>query len=462
MLASQFINEEFAHRAGLPDAQIGLGDAYEIDPDREDGFLYQVAQAQLAREIFPDAPLKFMPPTKHMTGDIFKGHLIDAMFNLTSVMTGQNIHLCGMPTEAIHTPFIGDRALSLENARYIMGTARHFGDEIAVRPGGIIERRAHDVLAACEALLERVAAMGLMQAIEAALFADVSRTPEGGRGSDGVFERAPGLLESLRGAKARAELFAKPARVTRLVRPFGDTSDDGKVQISFTLPVDWSEAADEAARQLGVKMGLSDVQVVEGKAIASGFSFFVIYATTAQGVDVDGITAPSAGAHAMSMEAIDALVRERVGRKIRVAGACIGTDAHTVGIDAILNMKGYKGDYGLERYHEFETHNLGSQVAVEELVRFTKERRIDALLASQAVTQKGSDIKNFTALSELLEAENVRDNVVLICGGPRVTNLLAGELGYDAGFGRGTLPSQVAAFVAVTLAERLAQGRPHW
>jgi len=250
--------------------------------------------------------------------------------------------------------------------------------------------------------------------------------------------------------------------MTRLVRPFGDTRDDGKVQFSFTLPVDWSEAADEAARQLAVKMGLSDVQVVEGKSIASGFSFFVIYATTTQTVDVDGITAPSAGAHAMSMEQIDALVREKVGRKIRVAGACIGTDAHTVGIDAILNMKGYKGDYGLERYQEFETHNLGSQVAVEELVRFTKERRIDALLASQAVTQKGSDIKNFTALGELLEAENVRDNVVLICGGPRVTNLLAGELGYDAGFGRGTLPSQVAGFIAGTLAERLRQGRPHW
>ena len=162
------------------------------------------------------------------------------------------------------------------------------------------------------------------------------------------------------------------------------------------------------------------------------------------------------------MEEVDALVRDRIGRKVRVAGACIGTDAHTVGIDAILNMKGYKGDYGLERYREFETFNLGSQVAVEELVAFAKERRIDALLASQAVTQKGSDIKNFTALSELLEAENVRDKVVLICGGPRVTNLLASELGYDAGFGRGTLPSQVAAFVAVTLAERLHQGRPHW
>jgi beta-lysine 5,6-aminomutase alpha subunit len=190
VLASQFINEEFAHRAGLPDRQIGLGDAYEIDPDREDSFLYQVAQAQLAREIFPDASLKYMPPTKHMTGDVFKGHLIDAMFNLTSVMTRQSIHLCGMPTEAIHTPFLGDRALALENARYVMGTARHLGDEIVLRPGGTIERRAHDVLADCETLLERVAGIGLMKAIEAALFADVSRGADGGRGLDGVFTRS--------------------------------------------------------------------------------------------------------------------------------------------------------------------------------------------------------------------------------------------------------------------------------
>jgi beta-lysine 5,6-aminomutase beta subunit len=250
--------------------------------------------------------------------------------------------------------------------------------------------------------------------------------------------------------------------VTQLVRPYGDTRDDGKVQMSFTLPVEWSEAADEAARQLAGKMGFRDVQVAEGRAIASGFSFFVIYASTTQAVDVDTISAPAAGPNAMTMEQIDAFVQERVGRKIRIAGACIGTDAHTVGIDAILNMKGYKGDYGLERYHGFETYNLGSQVAVEELVRFTKERRIDALLASQAVTQKGSDIANFTALGELLEAEKLRDNVVLICGGPRVTNLLAGELGYDAGFGRGTLPSQVAGFIAVTLAERFRQSRPHW
>jgi beta-lysine 5,6-aminomutase alpha subunit len=189
VLASQLINEAFAHRAAMPDRQIGLGDAYEIDPDLQDGFLYELAQAQLERQIFPDAPLKYMPPTKHMTGNIFKGHLIDAMFNLTSVMTKQTIHLCGMLTEAIHTPFLGDRALSLENARYIMNTARHFGDEITVKPGGIIERRAQSVLSDCEALLHRVADMGLMDAIEAAVFADVSRAPDGGRGFDGVFER---------------------------------------------------------------------------------------------------------------------------------------------------------------------------------------------------------------------------------------------------------------------------------
>jgi beta-lysine 5,6-aminomutase beta subunit len=242
--------------------------------------------------------------------------------------------------------------------------------------------------------------------------------------------------------------------VTKVVKPYGDTQNDGKVQLSFALPVEWSEAADEAARQLVGRMGFSDVQVVDGRRIASGFSFFVVYASTAQGVDVESIAAPSAR-HAMTMEEIDAFVTERIGRKIRVAGACIGTDAHTVGIDAILNMKGYKGDYGLERYHTFETFNLGSQVAIEELVRFTQEHRLDALLASQVVTQKGSDVRNFTALSELLEAQGLRDRVVLICGGPRVTNRLASELGYDAGFGRGTLPSEVAAFVAVTLAERL-------
>lgn len=244
--------------------------------------------------------------------------------------------------------------------------------------------------------------------------------------------------------------------MSNVIKPYGDTMNDGKMQLSFTLPVEWSEAADEAARQLVAKMGFTDVQVVEGRKIASGFSFFVVYASSAQSIDFATIKAPSAKTHAMSMEEIDAFVHDTLGRKIRIAGACIGTDAHTVGIDAILNMKGYKGDYGLERYQSFETFNLGSQVSVEDFVRFAKDHAVDALLASQVVTQKGSDIKNFTALAELLEAERLRENVVLICGGPRVTNLMASELGYDAGFGRGTVPSEVAAFVASSLAGRLS------
>ena len=192
VLASQFVNEAFARGAGLPAAQTGLGDAYEIDPDLEDGFLLQVAQAQLARQIFPDAPLKYMPPTKHMTGDIFKGHLIDAMFNLTSVLTRQTIHLCGMMTEAIHTPFLADRALALENARYVMNTARHLADEIEIVPGGKIERRAHEVLAGAVRILEQVAERGLMASIEGGTFADVRRPRDGGRGYDGVFAKDEG------------------------------------------------------------------------------------------------------------------------------------------------------------------------------------------------------------------------------------------------------------------------------
>ncbi len=247
--------------------------------------------------------------------------------------------------------------------------------------------------------------------------------------------------------------------MTSLIRPYGDTMNDGATQLSFTLPIAWSEAADEAARQLVGKMGFTDIAVVEGRPVASGFSFFVVYARTPQSIDYSTISAPSAKTHAMSMEEVDEFVRDRVKRKIRIAGACIGTDAHTVGIDAILNMKGYKGDYGLERYQEFETFNLGSQVSVEELVRFAREKSIDAILASQVVTQKGSDIANFTALVELLEAESLRDSVVLLCGGPRVTNLMATELGYDAGFGRGTLPSEVAAFVATRMTERMLAER---
>ncbi len=190
VLVSDFINEELGLRSGLKPEQLGLGHAFEMNPDLEDGFLLELAQAQLTRQIFPDSPIKYMPPTKYITGDIFKGHLQGGMFNLVSIMTGQGIQLLGMLTEAIHTPFLHDRALSIENARYIFNNARHLKDEIMFTPGGRIQKRAEQVLRETVAMLEEIADKGLMQAIEEAMFADISRPKGGGRGAVGVIKKS--------------------------------------------------------------------------------------------------------------------------------------------------------------------------------------------------------------------------------------------------------------------------------
>jgi beta-lysine 5,6-aminomutase alpha subunit len=190
VLASQFINEQQALLSGLPPEQMGLGHAFEMNPDLEDGLLMEIAQAEMARQIFPDAPLKYMPPTKHMTGNIFKGHVQDAMFNLVSILTGQGIQLLGMMTEAMHTPHIHDRQLAIESAQYIFNNARHIREEILFTPGGRIERRAREVLDKAVDLLEEVRRIGLFAAIERGLFADVKRTPTGGKGFHGVLEKA--------------------------------------------------------------------------------------------------------------------------------------------------------------------------------------------------------------------------------------------------------------------------------
>ncbi len=189
VLASQFINEELAYRSGLKPQQMGLGHAFEINPDIEDGFLLEIAHAQLVREVFPEACLKYMPPTKHMTGNIFKGHLMDAMFNLVSVLTSQEVQLLGMMTEAVHTPFLQDRALSIENAKYIFNNARHLQQELIFAPDGKIQKRALQVLNESTEMLEKVAEIGLMKAIENKLFANVSRAPGGGKGLDGVIKK---------------------------------------------------------------------------------------------------------------------------------------------------------------------------------------------------------------------------------------------------------------------------------
>ncbi|MGL6108280.1 lysine 5,6-aminomutase subunit alpha [Romboutsia sp.] len=186
VLASQFINEQFALVAGLPEEQMGLGHAFEISPDFKNGFLYELSQAQMAREIFPKAPLKYMPPTKFMTGDIFKGQVQDALFNMVTIMTNQKLHLLGMLTEAIHTPFISDRAISIENAQYIFNTMSDFGEEIEFKNGGIIQSRADEVLNKAYELLHEIEKEGLFKTIEQGKFAGIKRPIDGGKGLNGV------------------------------------------------------------------------------------------------------------------------------------------------------------------------------------------------------------------------------------------------------------------------------------
>lgn len=208
VLASQFINEAFALRAGLVPEQMGLGHAYEIDPWREDSFLYEISQAQLVRQIFDRHPIKWMPPTKFKTGDVFHSHVHDAMFNLAGVMTDQSIELLGMFSEAIHTPLLMDRYLSLKSARYVFNTARHLGDEIQWKPGGIVESRAKETLDKAHTLLSEVERYGIWEAIAHGAFGDVKRTRTGGKGYAGVVAREPAylnpLLDALENSSPRA------------------------------------------------------------------------------------------------------------------------------------------------------------------------------------------------------------------------------------------------------------------
>lgn len=190
VLASQFLNEQIAFRSGLKTEQLGLGHAMEMNPNIEDGFLDELAQAQMAREIFPGAPLKYMPPTKYMTGNIFKGHLQDALFNIIGAWTNQGIQLLGMMTEAMHTPHMSDRYLALENAQYVMNNMRSLGEEVIFKPGGKIQTRAQTVLDEATVLLEKIKKEGIFNILEAGVFADVKRPRNNGRGQDGVFIRS--------------------------------------------------------------------------------------------------------------------------------------------------------------------------------------------------------------------------------------------------------------------------------
>ncbi len=199
VLASQFLNERFAYVAGLKPELMGLGHAFEMDPTIKNGFLLELAQAQMAREIFPEAPLKYMPPTKFMTGDIFKGVVQNALFNFVSQATGQGIHLLGMLTEAIHTPYMQDRSLALENAKYVMNTMADLGGEIDFKQGGIIMNRAHQVLDEAVAFLEKIEKIGLMDAMEKGEFADIKRPRDMGKGLDGLVKKGPEYFNPFEG-----------------------------------------------------------------------------------------------------------------------------------------------------------------------------------------------------------------------------------------------------------------------
>ncbi len=240
-----------------------------------------------------------------------------------------------------------------------------------------------------------------------------------------------------------------------IVRPYGDTLDDGAVQFSFTLPVADGPQGREAARQLVEKWGFNQVDVVHSQALSPEFSFYVAYGRTATGVDLSTIQVEEAtGPSVYTMDEANEIVRQRLGRKVVVVGACTGFDAHTVGIDAIMNMKGYNHHYGLERYPEFETYNLGAQVPNEKLIDYAVKVKADAILISQVVTQKDIHIQNLTEFIEMLQARGLREQFVVLVGGSRIGNKLAVELGFDAGFGKGTYADHVATFIVDRLVEK--------
>lgn len=247
--------------------------------------------------------------------------------------------------------------------------------------------------------------------------------------------------------------FDKTLDLTKL-KPYGDTMNDGKVQVSFTLPVKDDERGVEAAVQLAKSMGLENPNVAHHEPLDKEYTFYVVYGSLVHTVNYEEIHVQTVEVDTMDMAEVSEYIKEHIKRKVVIVGASTGTDAHTVGIDAIMNMKGFAGHYGLERYGMIEAYNLGSQVENEEFIKKAIELKADVLLVSQTVTQKDIHIKNLTNLVELLEAEGLREKVILICGGPRITHELAKELGYDAGFGPGKYADDVASFAVTEIVER--------
>lgn len=236
--------------------------------------------------------------------------------------------------------------------------------------------------------------------------------------------------------------------MSTVVRPYGDITGDGMVQVSFTLPVPHDKRAEGAALQLAAKMGLDPAMLVHAKPIGDRFTFFVVYGRVNHLVDLSAVRVVERDFPLLSPKEVNALVRRRLRRKVSVVGACIGTDAHTVGIDAILNVKGIAGEKGLEYYRELRVTNLGAQVSVAELVAAARAERADAVLVSQVVTQRDAHLHNTREMSAAFrEAMPAARRPLLVVGGPRFDEQMAGELGVDRVFGRGTTPGEVASYL---------------
>jgi beta-lysine 5,6-aminomutase beta subunit len=230
------------------------------------------------------------------------------------------------------------------------------------------------------------------------------------------------------------------------LKAYGDREGDGMVQMSFVLAVLPSARAREAAKRFAEQHGLREPLVATMEPCADGYAYFVVYGHSSHAIDIDKIDVPEVRTGALSRDEIDQRIAA-FGRKIIVVGACTGSDAHTVGIDAILNYKGFAGDKGLESYKGFEAYNLGAQVTNEQLAARAKALSADVILVSQVITQRNCHKENAAAFEQLLVREGWRKDVVLLLGGPRIDHKLALELGFDAGFGPGTKPSEVASFL---------------
>ena len=242
-----------------------------------------------------------------------------------------------------------------------------------------------------------------------------------------------------------------------IVRPYGDTTGDGMVQLSFTLPVPHGKLAEGAALQLASKMGLDPATVVHAKAIGDGFTFFIVYGRVNHLVDLSRVEVVERDFPLLTPKEVNAAIRTLLRRRLSVVGACIGTDAHTVGIDAICNLKGIAGEKGLEAYREIAVRNLGAQVSIPDLVEAAREAKADAVLVSQVVTQKDAHLHNVRAMSAAFrEAFPPPRRPLLVVGGPRFDERAAADLGVDRIFGRGTTPREVASYLVHALRQRKA------